>query len=334
MSVAGLQARIDQLSAEIARQKEVLTQLESSKSAAQGQINAILDLVTFAARNIVRDLYPMPSLPSQTRGCHIPMLFLEIWTSWADIALSTLALWDAIHMEDSVFSRASLPTLYAWLKRSGTRALSITQPKGLHVDVASARNAPFLKTLMIESFVGDGNEEERNQFISTTMQILRNSPIFSNVPSIVCSTARTTTWRKANIWVERYWFYPIWNTSSSESLHILNHISTPRLQIFFPAKSLQKVRPGFHNEVLDWTRDELEGFLSLLPELAQIELIQFSDFAAADFITVLADSPRLVPKLSSATLRYLAPSASWYQSLLNALLVRRTRIDFMQFEWV
>ncbi|KAJ6483016.1 hypothetical protein DFH09DRAFT_1340721 [Mycena vulgaris] len=279
MSVAGLQARIDQLSAEIARQKEVLTQLESSKSAAQGQINAILDLVTFAARNIVRDLYPMPSLPSQTSGCHIPMLFLDIWTSWADIALSTLALWDAIHMEDSVFSRASLPTLYAWLKRSGTRALSITLPKGLHVDVASARNAPFLKTLMIESFVGDGNEEERNQFISTTMQILRNFPIFSNVPSI-------------------------------------------------------KVRPGFHNEVLDWTRDELEGFLSLLPELAQIELIQFSDFAAADFITVLADSPRLVPKLSSATLRYLAPSASWYQSLLNALLVRRTRIDFMQFEWV
>ncbi|KAJ6525041.1 hypothetical protein DFH09DRAFT_1372016 [Mycena vulgaris] len=202
MSAEEIQRRIDELSANIVRQKVVLKQLETRKGAAQRQLNAIRDPVARLPFEISSEIFIrcLPSRP-KPRGRYIPMLFLDICNAWADIAISTPALWASIHMEDSVVYRASLPTLYAWLKRSGTRPLSISLPKcGLHIDVASAigscvdrlqnlamydepnfmglltSNAPrpftFLKTLTIAGLGGDVDA----QLTATTLQMLRAFP--------------------------------------------------------------------------------------------------------------------------------------------------------------
>ncbi|KAF7333499.1 hypothetical protein MVEN_02366100 [Mycena venus] len=56
MSVEELQAHIDKLSADIDLQKEVLKQLDRSKSATQRQL-----IGAITPRYFLRDLYPMPS---------------------------------------------------------------------------------------------------------------------------------------------------------------------------------------------------------------------------------------------------------------------------------
>ncbi|KAJ7472189.1 hypothetical protein FB451DRAFT_1036791, partial [Mycena latifolia] len=94
MSVPELQARLDEVSADIDRQKEVLRKLECSKSGLQSQINAVHDPVAKLPLEISSEIFilclPFPPKPG---GRHPPMLFLSICHAWKDIALSTPALW-------------------------------------------------------------------------------------------------------------------------------------------------------------------------------------------------------------------------------------------------
>ncbi|KAJ6522779.1 hypothetical protein DFH09DRAFT_200623, partial [Mycena vulgaris] len=97
MSVVDLQRRIDELSAGIVRQREVLRTLKHSKSAAQRQMNALLDPIARLSLEISSEIFVqcLPPFP-KPGGCLIPMLFLNICNAWAAIALSTPALWAAI----------------------------------------------------------------------------------------------------------------------------------------------------------------------------------------------------------------------------------------------
>ncbi|KAJ7509529.1 hypothetical protein B0H11DRAFT_1251758 [Mycena galericulata] len=99
MSVHELEARIEKLSAEIARQKELLTDLEKSKSLVQRQLNAVREPMArlpleISSEIFVRCLPPFPQHGIQ----HFPMLFLNICNAWTDIALTIPALWSAIRI--------------------------------------------------------------------------------------------------------------------------------------------------------------------------------------------------------------------------------------------
>ncbi|KAJ6525106.1 hypothetical protein DFH09DRAFT_936997, partial [Mycena vulgaris] len=94
MSAEELELRIDKLSADIIQQKEVLKQLESSKSAAQRQLNAIRDPVARLPLEISSDILIqcLPVRPGPNTS-DAPLLFLNICNAWTDITLSTPALW-------------------------------------------------------------------------------------------------------------------------------------------------------------------------------------------------------------------------------------------------
>ncbi|KAJ7655833.1 hypothetical protein DFH06DRAFT_484121 [Mycena polygramma] len=81
---------------------------------------------------------------------HIPMLFLNVCSAWSDIALSTPALWAAIHVE---FPRGEGFTkfLETWLKRAGNYFLSISLHGVFNEDVAALvwQHAAQLKSLEI-----------------------------------------------------------------------------------------------------------------------------------------------------------------------------------------
>ncbi|KAJ6525043.1 hypothetical protein DFH09DRAFT_1188952 [Mycena vulgaris] len=122
---------------------------------------------------------------------------------------------------------------------------------------------------------------------------------------------------------------------------IMTYISTPCLQtLHFPLYDLnlpdlleflqrcsppfQKIVLGFDATVIACSMNQMEECLALLPQLTQIELIRPTDHVADFFVTILADSPHLIPTLSSVSLRWFNPSAAWYQKLVLLL----TRYEF------
>ncbi|KAJ7739079.1 hypothetical protein DFH07DRAFT_892494 [Mycena maculata] len=137
MSVAALQEHIDKLAADIVRQESVLKDLWRSKGAAQRQLNAIRDPMARMPLEISSEIFlqcrnsrPEPSADQP------PLLFLNICNGWRDIALSTPALWSAIHADKPKDDLGSI--LVTWLKRAGGRALSISLPTPVTRDIAQA----------------------------------------------------------------------------------------------------------------------------------------------------------------------------------------------------
>ncbi|KAJ7490877.1 hypothetical protein FB451DRAFT_1124443, partial [Mycena latifolia] len=137
-SVAELEGHIDQLSADIARQKEVLKNLEQRKSAAQRQLNALRDPVACLPVDISSEIFIQCLIPSSSapRAQHAPLLLLDVCNAWTNIALSTPALWAVIHLAQPMSNPESL--LCTWLERAGNRALSISLPTPLSTDIAAA----------------------------------------------------------------------------------------------------------------------------------------------------------------------------------------------------
>ncbi|KAJ7457929.1 hypothetical protein B0H11DRAFT_202993 [Mycena galericulata] len=136
MSVKELQARIEKISTDIERQKEVLHDLERSKSLAQRQLNAIRDSVARLPLEISTEIFIqcLPLLPEP--GAHnIPMLLLNICNTWTGLALSTPALWDAIRV---VSPRAEgFPQLLrTWLNRARNRSLFVSLTNTFHQGIA------------------------------------------------------------------------------------------------------------------------------------------------------------------------------------------------------
>ncbi|KAJ7813654.1 hypothetical protein B0H13DRAFT_1925306 [Mycena leptocephala] len=133
MSVEEIQARITQLSVDIEVQKELLRQLENSKSAAQRQLNAIRDPVARLPFEISSEIFlqclsfqPAPGARSA------PMLLLSVCNAWTHIALSTPALWASIDLEFP-----GVEILQLWLDRAQRRTLSISLRRSLDNDIAT-----------------------------------------------------------------------------------------------------------------------------------------------------------------------------------------------------
>ncbi|KAJ7653381.1 hypothetical protein B0H17DRAFT_1100900 [Mycena rosella] len=371
MSIAELEARIDKISADIVRQKEVLKNLQRSKSVAQRDLNAIRDPVARLPLEISSEIFieSLPSHPSPDAR-HPPLLFLTVCNEWADIALATTELWASINLDDQRSGPPSL--LETWLKRAGSRALSLSLPPkiigeiypiiGRHADrlrdlkmyhddddisLISTTGFPFLETLTMSSI--DANRFGRSTI--GTINILRACPnlvqcTFDNVfcdddyaeEILVFPRVRSLS----------FGTYP--ESYSGDS--ILRHITLPGLQTlfislhdiqpqdllrFFKRSSPSLLQIGMGDAVWrpEWTRDQLEEFLSLLPTLTHFELLK-PRWAILDyFLTIFAGSPHLLPNLSTVTLRVVyAPFQLWrYRILLHALLVRRKQLHVVRVTW-
>ncbi|KAJ7723013.1 hypothetical protein DFH07DRAFT_283749 [Mycena maculata] len=137
MSAQELEARIEKISADIDLQKEVLKKLEHSKAITQRQLNAVRDPVARLPFEISSEIF-IQCLPSRPEPGlhHIPMILLNICHTWTEIALSTPALWAAIHI---VFPRHEgfKEFLQAWLKRAQNRPLSISLHRRFGDDITT-----------------------------------------------------------------------------------------------------------------------------------------------------------------------------------------------------
>ncbi|KAF7333481.1 F-box domain-containing protein [Mycena venus] len=198
MSVEELQARIDKLAADIDLQREVLKQLESSKSAAQGQLNAIRDPMARLPLEISSMIFLrcLPRSHPKPTARTAPMLLLNVCHAWTDIALSIPVLWTAIHID---FQGVEL--LRTWLQRARNYALSVSlrrcldsrvvsvlrqfarQLKHLKIydeelndlDLAGAQSFSFLKTLTFGALLDA--EEDLNSFdLDHIMGLMRLTP--------------------------------------------------------------------------------------------------------------------------------------------------------------
>ncbi|KAJ6525040.1 hypothetical protein DFH09DRAFT_1046625, partial [Mycena vulgaris] len=166
MSVDQLEARIQELSADIDRQREVLRKLEHSKSAAQRQLNEVRNPLARLPFDISSDIFIQCLPPRPHPGAHhAPMLLLNICNAWTEIVIATPALWAAIHV---VFPRANgfHEVLGTWLKRSRSHSLSISLHGNFDDAVATVvrQHTEHLKRLEILADGGNG----RNGFTSIT----------------------------------------------------------------------------------------------------------------------------------------------------------------------
>ncbi|KAJ7896297.1 hypothetical protein B0H14DRAFT_2292913, partial [Mycena olivaceomarginata] len=90
------------LSSEIALQKRLLKKLQQDKSAALGQLNAVMDPVARLPLEILSEIFlqclvpdctPRQSPRPMAGARHLPMLLLNVCNAWCVIAISTPALW-------------------------------------------------------------------------------------------------------------------------------------------------------------------------------------------------------------------------------------------------
>ncbi|KAJ6453150.1 hypothetical protein C8R45DRAFT_636593 [Mycena sanguinolenta] len=145
-----LRARIDELSLAIEHQKQILRDLETRRSDARRNLNAILDPmarlpVEISSEILVRCL---PDSPRAHPGI-APLLFLGICHRWTDIALTTPSLWTSLHWR----SIADAVNLDMWLQRARGLPLSIRLHGDLRPDAVAVmkEHAPHLRVLTLET---------------------------------------------------------------------------------------------------------------------------------------------------------------------------------------
>jgi len=368
MSVKELQARIDKLVAVIDLQKEVLKQLEHSKSAAQRQLNAIRDPVARLPLEISSAIFLqcLPRAYPKLRARSPPILLLNVCQAWTEIALSTRALWAALHIDFP-----AVEMLQTWLQRTRNHPLSISLRRCLdsrvttilrqyakqleHLKIydeeiddldslAGLESFPFLRTLTIGALC-DSNEDLNTFSLDHIMRLLRLAPnlvecTFHNVcaygyednkeilvlPRLLCLKFGTTT--------------AAGNLAGEDS--ILRHLTLPAVRtLALPVTDisatdvslfLKRSSPPLQKLVLGngcrHFRD-LEAWLRLVPSVAHFELgPDQNSTLVEDLLSALTDSPHLLPNLCS--LKVLFNFRPWYeplyQKVFRALLARCTQL--------
>ncbi|KAJ7486707.1 hypothetical protein FB451DRAFT_1391595 [Mycena latifolia] len=371
MSIIELQGRIAAISADITRQKEVLTNLERSKSAALRALNALRDPVARLPLELSSEIL-IQCLPAREAPSvhHAPMLLLHVCNAWTDIALATPALWAAVHAD---VPKADLESLLdTWLKRAGSRPLSVSLPTEhsrvitalieqhahqlqdltLHCDLDEdmdfamhVSHLPVLKTLTlvgVEDFSGS---------ITGTIDILRLCPALVECTLKNVSYPRNDTYDGTEaLFLPHVQHFTFGIPSEGSGDYLLAQLTLPALQtLYIPlekakasdivqflrrsAPPLRAITMGNTWGFTRWTLREMEECISLLPKLTHFELIEPRYGWSDDFLTVLSDAPHVLPNLSMLTFRVKYPSGAWYHKLHGVLAVRRTQIRAVRIIW-
>ncbi|KAJ6453083.1 hypothetical protein C8R45DRAFT_847301, partial [Mycena sanguinolenta] len=140
-SIIGLQSRINELSSAIERQKQIIKDLEISRSDARRELNSIRDPVARLPFEISSDIFLrcLPasdwySTPIQPNYYYAPILFLRVCHLWSEIALATPSLWAGICFDFRRDYTAhfrpdftdSKNYLGRWLSRAGSHPLDLS----------------------------------------------------------------------------------------------------------------------------------------------------------------------------------------------------------------
>ncbi|KAF7361285.1 F-box domain-containing protein [Mycena sanguinolenta] len=128
MSIEALQARITEISSEIALQEKLLQRLRHEKSLVQRELNEAVDPIARLPLEISSQIFLQCLAPFDEHKLgarHAPLLLLSICNSWSTIALSTPGLWSAIPIYISC-PRGSTQLLQTWRRRAGNHPLSIS----------------------------------------------------------------------------------------------------------------------------------------------------------------------------------------------------------------
>ncbi|KAJ7302361.1 hypothetical protein DFH08DRAFT_74373 [Mycena albidolilacea] len=199
-----LRARIVKLGTEIDVQRVLLKTLEHDRALTQRELNAILDPVArlpleISSEIFLRslDLFPEPG------ALNTPILLLSICSAWTDIALSTPALWAAIHI---IFpcSQGLKELLAVWLTRACNRPLRIAlRGEELDPDVVSIirRHRQQLKHLELVDVDGDEDtaDDIRNLWGGTTSPEPLPSLEMLTICGLVDDTAGDSDWAEFSL---------------------------------------------------------------------------------------------------------------------------------------
>ncbi|KAJ7727243.1 hypothetical protein B0H16DRAFT_1894538 [Mycena metata] len=357
LSVTELEARIAQISSDIALQQEVLKNLERKKSADQRQLNAIRDPVARLPLEISSEIF-LGCLTSQRKpGAHVaPLLFLNICNAWTDIALSTPAMWDTIEL---YFPGADC--LRSWLPRAGKRMLTIALDRGLDHSVAAIlhQHATQLKHLTLREEVDDelrtlaaavesfpqldnliigGLPDKYGDFeafrSSAVLELLRLTP---NLVELTFHSIQIEGFTGGKLVLSRLTSLKFGELSNAD--RILMPLTTPALEklvlhdasIYF-SLFLRRSSPPLDKLVLDYSDggfDLGEVLIHVPPSVTHLELNSYTRSMASSFSGLenlpfdsLQNLRTLIIKLPNSS--NLEPS--WYHALLRFLSPRGTTI--------
>ncbi|KAJ7482801.1 hypothetical protein B0H11DRAFT_2279910 [Mycena galericulata] len=135
--VSEIHERIDKLSSEISRQRDILRDLENQKSAAQGELNTILDPMSRLPLEISSYimLRCLPTSPTANPDA-APVVFLNICRAWSNIALATPSLWTTMGM-DTTMSDDYGRLMGLWVARAGTHPLTLSLCGSIYNETAA-----------------------------------------------------------------------------------------------------------------------------------------------------------------------------------------------------
>jgi hypothetical protein len=179
-AVSNLQKRIEEISFAIARQKDVLRDLEKSKSDAQSDLNAILDPMARLPLEISSSIFTL-CLPNniipKPNPHEVPMLFTNVCRSWNKIAISTPSLWAAIRIEEPSPDCIG-ELLDVWLHRARNHALniSLSGAPAPHVRASVLQYAHQVETLYLYFSSGDDLEDITKPLPSLKTLIIGKCP--------------------------------------------------------------------------------------------------------------------------------------------------------------
>ncbi|KAJ6523347.1 hypothetical protein B0H19DRAFT_1201903 [Mycena capillaripes] len=364
MSIEELQARIDKLSTYIDLQKEIIKQLEHSKSAAQRQLNALRDPVAQLPLEISSEVFfqCLPETPTPDARA-VQMLLLNVCSTWTDIALSTPGLWATIHM-----GFPDVQILKTWLRRALNYPLSISFHNAFDDDVSTilGQYAQQLRHLKIggeKSQIGFGSmPQEFSQLETLTignpnanewkctdvaqiMELLRRAPNLLEC-NLHGSFANSDYDAPEKLVLPRLVSLEFGDVEGDS---ILTHLSLPTLQTFsvpfarIPSDTLilflkrsspplQKLVIGRGDNILgmSFTLAELKAWLELFPSVTRLELYLScaQQHLIEAFLSSLADSPsHFLPNLRSLKIQYPSPlSTSEYWAVYRVLSRRPAQL--------
>ncbi|KAJ7924452.1 hypothetical protein B0H13DRAFT_1194423 [Mycena leptocephala] len=349
MSVEEIQARIAQLSVDIEVQKELLRQLETSKSAAQRQLNAIRDPVARLPFEISSEIF-LQCLPfhhpGPTPGARsAPMLLLNVCNAWTHIVLSTPALWDSINLEFP-----GVEILQLWLERAQHRTLSISLHRSLSNGVAAILRKYAEQIKQLELYEEESDVDSWSSHLPCLEILTIGSPdydpeafyvlglppimgLLSLAPNLVECTffnisidLSMATESKMILPGLRCLKFGVLGPLAHGGDDILLHISLPALEelvvplydltpsglLLFLEQSLPPLRRlALGSEYRDIEFIELDEWLRLVPALTDLELFTEHSIFADDLFSTLADSPSgFLPNLRSLKIQHQSSALS------------------------
>ncbi|KAJ6558235.1 hypothetical protein B0H19DRAFT_1235166 [Mycena capillaripes] len=366
--VQELRVRIERLSTEINLQRDVtiLKQLEQDKIIVQRQLNAVLDPVARLPIEISSDIFLRSFRLSSQRPA--PKIFpCYIWTN---IALSTPALWAAIHI---TFPRAEAfkNVLTVWLQRANNHPLSISLRGPLTFDRGIMdiiwRHGHQLEHLEIcydEAEDEDSEEDsERIEFLGDEtpgplplLKKIPRPPHFGAAPLVECLFQEIPMYSVDEptetlvLPTLRRLMFGEWATLSQNDDEILKYLSLPSLEIFSLSlcdlsyndlfSFLKRSSPPLQELAIAEGQDpgRLCECLRLVPTLTHFEIWRPGPLLLEELFAALAESSSpMLPNLRNLTIQPELSSltilhSSW-KTLLRALTGRRgTKLQIVHIE--